>query len=245
MTEPPSPHRCGRGPRCNASEPNPTDPTATKKVGATCDRPLCGACETAAARVLAQAPWLYRDLRGHTLLTTAAVRSEMVTASRANPMPLNAQAFHLAEQVHQLLTRWEDEVRTTAGLSDPVRDGKREGRQVVDAAVLLAAHLPAWVSAPVTAFAVSRQEPEIEQSGAQAVAELLDWRSHVRNLPGLDRDAKTAVRRYRDFRCPACGIQGAVTHHAGDDLMQCQNCQATHEYRPPLPDDADYVEGAA
>lgn len=238
-------HRCERGGHCYAAERDPADMAVVRLVGAPTDRPLCDTCEAAVARVLQQAPWLYRDLRDHTLRTSTAVRSEMVSTSRSNPLPLNAGALHLAEQLHQLLTRWEDEVRNAAGLTDAVRHGRREGRQVMDAATALTARLRVWLALPATAFAVSRQEPEIDQSGAQAAIELLEWRSQVRNLPGLDATASKAVRRYRDLRCPACGIQGAVTHTAGDDLTCCQNCGATDEYRPPLPDGADYQEGAA
>lgn len=233
-------HRCERAGRCYASERDPANLQVVHLVGAATDRQLCDLCEQAVERVLNQAPWLYRDLRDHTLRTSSAARSEMVTTSRGNPLPLNASALHLAEQLHQLLTRWEDEVRTAAGLTDAVRTGRREGRQVMDAATVLAGRLRVWLGLPSTAFAVSRQEPEIDQSGVEAAVELLEWRSQVRNLPGLDRDAKQAVKRYRDFRCPACGIRGTVTHRAGDDLMQCQNCQATHEYLPTLPPEADY-----
>lgn len=238
-------HRCERAGRCYASERDPADMAHVHLVGAPTDRPLCQLCEAAVARALADVPHLYVELRRHTLLKGAAVRSEMVTTSKGSPLPLNAQALYLGEHLHTLLTRWEDEVRVIAHLAEQQRDGKREGRQVQDAAGLLAAHLTAWLAAPATAFAVSRSDVEIDQSGVQAAIELLEWRSQVRNLPGLDPTANKAVKRYRDFRCPACGIVGTVTHTAGDDLRCCQNCGATDEYRPTLPAGADYQDEAA
>lgn len=230
-------HRCERAARCYAHEVLEHDGQRAK-LGAVCDRPLCDTCERAVAQALEDAPGLYRDLRNATLIAVAAVRSEMVSASRGTPLPLNARPLHLTEQLHWLLTTWEDEVRSIAGLSYPDRVGKREGRQVQEAAVLLGAHLSAWLSAPVTTLATSRWTEDVEQSGAGAAAALLDWRSEVRNLPGLDVRAAKAIRRY-EHRCPACGVR-AVTHRAGDDLMQCQSCLATAPYLPTLPREADY-----
>ena len=83
----------------------------------------------------------------------------------------------------------------------------------------------------------------MEQSGVEAAMLLLDLRSQARNLPGLDVRAPKAVRRYEE-RCPACGVR-AITHRAGDDLMRCESCGATEEYRPTLPSEADYREGSA
>ncbi len=238
-------HRCERAGRCYASERDPADMAHVHLVGAPTDRPLCQLCEQAVARALADVPHLYVELRRHTLLKAAAMRSEMVTHSKGSPLPLNAQALHLIDQARWLLCTWEDEVRTIARLTDAARDGVREGMQVQAAARLLASNLTAWLAAPSTAFAVSRTDVEIDQSGVQAAIELLEWRSQVRNLPGLDPTANKAVKRYRDFRCPACGIVGTVTHTAGDDLMCCQNCGATDEYRPTLPAGADYQDEAA
>lgn len=230
-------HRCDRGARCFGHELLELDGQRVK-AGAVCDRPLCDVCERAVGQALEDAPGLYRDLRNASLVAVAAVRSEMVSASRGTPLPLNARPLHLAEQLHWLLTTWEDEVRSIAGLSYPERAGKREGRQVQEAAVLLGSHLSAWIAAPVTVFATSRWTDDVEQSGAAAAAALLDWRSEVRMLPGLDMKAAKAIRRY-EHRCPACGVR-AVTHRAGDDLMQCQSCLATAPYLPTLPREADY-----
>lgn len=231
--------RCARGARCRGAE---RDESATL-VGAPADRPLCEADERAVAHALDDAPALYLDLRNATLVRTQAVRTEMVTTSRGHGLPLNGRALHLAEELWWLLVSWEDEVRRIASASDRVRSGKREGRQVADAAAFLGAHLTAWIAAPATLFQVnSGRDPStdaaVEQSGVAAALALLDWRSNVRNLPGLDKKAAKAVRRYEQ-RCPACGVR-AITHRAGDDLMQCQNCGATQPYLPTLPRDADY-----
>jgi hypothetical protein len=169
----------------------------------------------------------------------------MVTASKSSPLPLNAQALHLTDELHWLLTTWEDEVRSIARLSYPEMSGQREGRQVQEAALLLAAHLTAWIAAPVREFQLTRTHDNgsftyhrMEQSGAQAAIALLDWRNTVRNLPGLDTKASKAVRKYEQ-PCLSCGVR-AITHHAGDDLMQCQSCWATAPYLPTLPRTADY-----
>lgn len=254
-----TPHRCVRAARCYAHERSDQVDANGKpiKLGAVCDRPLCDTCERAVSQALDQAPALYVQLRNHTLLRTAAVRTEMVTASRGAPLPLNTQALHLTEDLWWLLVSWEDEIRRIARLTDRPRVGRREGRQVADAAALLGSHLTAWIAAPVTAFVVTSgrdwwwtrdgqrvaTDAAIEQSGADAASALLDWRGHVRNLPGLDAQAPKKVRRYEE-RCPACGVR-AITHTAGDDLMQCQSCGATEEYRPTLPREADYREGSA
>lgn len=243
MTTPQTVTRCARGPRCYASE---RSEQANEQIGAVCARPLCDTCESKVRQALDDAPALYVQLRNATLIRGTAVRTEMVTASKGSPLPLNGQALDLGEQLWWLLTTWEDEVRVIAGLTDAVRDGKREGRQVDDAAQLLSAYVTAWVAAPSTAFAVARWVDEIEQSGAEAACALLDWRGHVRNVPGLDPRSSKAVRRY-EHPCPACGVR-AVTHRAGDDLMQCQSCWATAPYLPTLPREADYrmpEEGAA
>lgn len=250
MTTPATAHRCERGARCYASERDPTDMTRVHLVGAVCDRPLCGTCELAVTRALESAPWLYRDLRNHTLIKGAAIRSEMVTTSKGSPLPLNGQALHLGEELWWLLCAWEDVVRGIAGLTPAMRVGKREGRQVLEAAQLLKTYLTAWIAAPATAFQVNTghdpsTDAATEQSGVDAVIALLEWRSQVRNIPGLDVKAAKAVRRYEQ-PCPSCGVR-AVTHHAGEDLMQCQNCSATQEYLPTLPREADYrpEEGVA
>lgn len=240
-------HRCERGPRCYAHETLQHD-GQTAKVGKVCDRSLCDVCEAAVARALDAAPGLYLRLRAATLIKGASVRSEMVSASRGSPLPLNGPALHLGEQLWWLLVTWEDEVRRIARLTPRAREGVREGRQVVDAARFLAAHLTAWIAAPTTPFQLNtgrdpHTDAAMEQTGAQAAGALLDWRSHARNQPGVDRDASKAVRRYEQ-RCPACGVR-SITHVAGDDLMQCQNCGATQEYMPSLPREADFKEGAA
>lgn len=246
MTEPQQLHRCERAARCYNAEK--TDDTPPRKLGAICDRPLCDTCERAVAQALDDAPALYVRLRGATLIRGAAVRTEMVSASRSSPMPLNGQALHLGEALWWLLVTWEDEVRRIASLTPRVREGRREGRQVADAATLLGAHLTAWIAAPVTPFVVNTgrdtsTEAAIEQSGVEAAGALLDWRHTVRNLPGLDVKASKATRRY-EHRCPACGVR-AITHRAGDDLMQCQSCGATAPYLPTLPREADYQEQAS
>ncbi|MGY1773521.1 hypothetical protein [Blastococcus sp. SYSU D00813] len=231
-------NRCVRGRHCYAAEAD-----GDQLVGAPTDRPLCPVCEQAVARALDDAPALYVRLRGATLTRGQGDRGPQVSISRGSPMPLNAAALHLGEELHWLLTTWEDEVRSIAGLTYPHRDGKREGRQVADAARLLSAWLTAWTSAPPTELATSRWTDDVEQSGAQAAAQLLTWRATVRRLPGLDVTAPKAVRRYEQ-RCPACGVR-AITHRAGDDLMHCQNCGATSPYLPTLPREADYQEAAS
>jgi hypothetical protein len=249
-------NRCARGTTCAAAE-RATGPDGEpmndpdgkpRKIGAICDRPLCDLCEQKVSRVLDESPALYRDVRNHTLLKSAAVRSEMVSASRGSPMPLNARALDLGEQLWWLLCSWEDAVRAIARLTPAQREGKREGRQVQDAATLLNAHLTAWIAAPTIGFQMNtghdpHTDAATEQSGVDAAIALLDWRTQVRQLPGLDRKATKAVRRYEQ-RCPACGVR-AITHRAGDDLMQCQNCGATQPYLPTLPREADYVEKAS
>lgn len=239
MTAPQQVNRCARGKRCRSAERDSNDTV----VGAVADRPLCDPCEQAVARALDVAPRLYVKLRAATLIKGTAVRSEMVTASRNTPLPLNGQALGLAEDVWLLLVRWEDEVRRIARMSDRPLYGRREGRQVADAAKFLAAHLTAWIGAPLTPFILNTgHDPSTpaatEQSGVDAAIALLDWRSQVRNLPGMDKTAAKASRLYEQ-RCPACGVR-AITHQAGDDLMQCQNCDATQPFMPTLPDEADY-----
>ena len=241
------PHRCERAGRCYAHELLEQNGQTTK-VGKVCDRPLCDLCESAVARALDDAPRLYVRLRQATLIKGAAVRSEMVSASRSHPLPLNTPALHLGEQLWWLLVVWEDEVRRIASASPRPLEGRREGRQVADAARFLAAHLTAWLAAPTTPFQVNTghdpsTDAAIEQSGVEAASALLDWRASVRNLPGLDRTASKAVRRYEQ-RCPACGVR-AITHVAGDDLMQCQSCGATQDYMPSLPREADYRQDGA
>lgn len=215
--------RCQRAERCRASEVL-IDGDERRRLGAPCDRPLCPACEQAVTEALADAPWLYRDLRNATLVRGRQAPGEKVTRSAGSPMPLNARALHLAEQLAWLLTTWEDEVRSIARLSHPAHSGKREGRQVLDAARLLKAHVSAWLAAPATELEVSRHDEPITQSGADAACALLDWRRRVRLLPGLDADAPKAVRRY-DEPCMYCAVR-AVTHRAGDDRVHCQSCGA-------------------
>lgn len=247
VTEPAEEHRCERGPRCAGRQPDEHGGWQAS----VCGRDLCDHCETQIADALDQAAVLYVQLRAATLTGhgTATI-GEFVTRSKGSPLPLNARALHLGEELHWLLTTWEDVVRDVAGLSLPDRDGKREGRQVADAARLLAAWLPAWLSAPAQEFRLTRTfdngDPGYhlaEQCGWQAAVHLLDWRNTVRNLPGLDVKAPKAVRRYTQ-PCPGCGVR-AVTHRAGDDLMQCQNCRATQPYLPTLPREADYQQDGA
>jgi hypothetical protein len=178
------------------------------------------------APLLDDAPTLYVQLRAATLLPGQAEQTEQVTISRGSPMPLNTAAFHYAEQLANLLGDGEDEVRRVARWTRRRTDGIREGRQVADSARFLERNLTAWISAD-----------------AAQPCELLDWRSAVRRLPGFDPYASKAVRRYTQ-RCPGCGVR-AITHRAGDDLMVCQNCGATHPYQPTLPDEADFREGSA
>lgn len=217
------PNRCARGGACRDAE-KLEDGT---RLGTPCDRPLCDRCERQVGYALTDAPSLYVQLRGATLLPGQAdTQAERVSKSSGSPMPLNAQALHLGEELALLLGRGEDLVRYTAKWTRRRTDGRREGRRVSDSARFLERNLTAWITADVS----------------QAVA-LLDWRSQVRALPGLSSKAPKALRRYQQ-PCPACGVR-AVTHRAGDDLMHCQHCGATQPYLPTLPREADYGGGSA
>lgn len=231
MTMPCAQHRCERGGRCYTAEKITEPDGTTRKAGAICDRPLCDTCERSVAQALDDAPALYVQLRNATLVTgTTAVRTDYVKASKGSPMPLNGQALHLGEQLWWLLVTWEDAVRSIAKLSPREPAGRREGRQVADAARLLSAHLTAWIAAPSIDFQVNTGRdpstiPVEAQSGWQAAAQLLEWRNTVRNLPGFDMQAPKALLKYED-PCMYCGTEG-VTHRSGDDLVQCQACKAT------------------
>lgn len=236
--------RCHRADKCYAAERTDDD----RLVGAPSNRPLCEVCEQSVAYALEDAPHLYVQLRNATLNRATGERTaDLVHISRGSPLPLNGRALDLGEQLHWLLTTWEDEVRSIARLSYSEREGKREGRQITDAASLLAAHLTAWIAAPLTEFRLTRKADNgsfsyhlFEQSGVDAACALLTWRNTARNLPGLDTDAPKALRKYEQ-PCPACGVR-AVTHRAGDDLMHCQSCGATQPYLPTLPRDDEEAE---
>ena len=199
-------HRCARGDRCYTAA---VDDQGARH-GAICDRALCDVCTAAVARALDETPRLYVQLRLKTLDRDNTGPGEKVTRSAGSPMPLNARALDLGEQLWWLLTDGEDTVRRIARLTPAQRTGKREGRQITDAAALLAAHLSAWISA--------------DPAGP---GQLLDWRSTVRRLPGFDPTAPKALRRY-DEPCMYCGVK-AVTYRSGDDLVHCQSCGASWE----------------
>lgn len=222
--------RCARGPRCYTAER-----VDDQLLGGPASRPLCEVCEQAARRVLDQTPELYVRLRQKTLDRDVAGPGEYVTRSASGSQVLgNATARDLAEQAHWLLTTWEDEVRSIASLNYPDRTRKSHGRQVQDAAILLSRHFTAWLSAPTVEFATSRWTPTVDQSGVEAIGQLLDWRATVRRLPGLDVDGPRAIRRYPQ-PCGRCSVS-AITHRAGDDLMVCQSCGDTFPYLEQLPD---------
>ena len=245
MSDPtPQPRRCTRRDKCYTAERDHND----HLIGGPSNRPLCDVCEQAVTYALEDAPHLYARVRNATLTRPVGQRSaDLVHISRGSPLPINGRAMDLGEQLHWLLTTWEDEVRSIAHLSYAEREGKREGRQVADAATLLAAHLTAWICAPLTEFRLTRTSDNgsfayhlFEQSGVDATCALLTWRNTVRNLPGLDADAPKALRKYEQ-PCPNCGVR-AVTHRAGDDLMHCQSCGATQQYLPTLPRDDEEAE---
>lgn len=200
-------NRCARGPACAAWEIHTQPDGSTVRLAALCDRPLCDLCTARAEQALNDAPELYRQLRGHTLLRNQGGETERVSRSAGSPMPLNAAALHLGEQLRALLEHGEDTVRGVAQLTPAVRAGKREGRRVADAAHFLSLRLTAWITA--------------DTDGATA---MLAWRATVRRLPGLDPTGPRAVRRY-DEPCMYCAVK-AVTHQAGDDHVQCQACGA-------------------
>ena len=222
------PHRCARGRNCRAWELTENDDGTHTRIPAACDRPLCDTCERAVTQALDDAPQLYVQLRNATLMPGQAdAHGEKVSKSAGSPMPLNTAALHLGEQLAGLLGAGEDLVRYTAKWTRRRSDGRREGHRVADSARFLERNLTAWITADVT----------------QPMA-LLDWRAAVRRLPGFDPAAAKALRRYQQ-PCPACGVR-AVTHRAGDDLMHCQNCGATHPYAEALPGlPEDYREGSA
>lgn len=200
-------NRCTRGTACYAADTTQQGGDTTR-VGAACDRPLCDVCTAAVARALDDTPQLYVRVRLKTLDRDVTGPGEQVTISRGSPMPLHGRALHLGEDLAELLTRAENDVRTVARLTPAVRDGRREGRRIVDACRLLAAHLTAWITVDV----------------AQPMA-LLEWRATARRLPGVDATGPKAVRRF-DEPCMYCGVK-AVTYRSGDDLVYCQACAAS------------------
>lgn len=203
-------HRCARGPACRDFElaDDRDEQGRPIKLGAVCDRPLCDGCERAVTRALLDAPALYVRLRGATLMPGQADQTgEKVTKSAGSPMPLNAAALHLGEQLAGILGTGEDLVRYTARWTRRRTDGLREGRRVEDSARFLERNLTAWITADVS-------QPMT----------LLDWRAAVRRLPGFDPAAGKALRRY-DEPCMYCAVR-AVTYQSGDDHVYCQNCGA-------------------
>ena len=239
--EPAQVHRCERGKRCY-DRVRETDKPDAPHVGAPCDRALCPVCERRVADALDDIPNLWGPLERAVLDKTVGAQRHRVsgTSPASHRSPLNLSAQGLLDDVHGLLTRWEEVVRDIARLTPP-QDGTRYG-QAVMAADTLSAHLSAWLSAGPREFNLDRTTTTTE-TGAGAASALLDWRAAARVVPGVDPKAPKAVRRYEE-RCPACGVR-AITHRAGDDLMQCQACGATEEYRPTLPSEADYREGTA
>jgi len=132
--------RCRRGHRCRASVRE-----GDTMVGAPTMRPLCDACEAAVDTALHDTPGLYVALRNATLTKPVVAPNERVGGSIERPLPLNSRALDLGEQLWWVLCVGEDDVRRLAtNYTEAQRWGKREGRQVQDAAEFLAAHLTAW-----------------------------------------------------------------------------------------------------
>lgn len=234
-------HRCERGKRCSARE-RETDQHDAPYVGAPADRALCSACERRVVDALDDVTTLWGPLEQAVRDRSVGEQRHRVSGSSpaSHRSPLNLTAQTLLDEAHGLLIRWEEVVRDVARLIPP-EDGSRYV-QVARAAETLAAWLPVWLSAGPHDFNLDRTTT-LTQTGPEAASALLDWREAARVVPGVDPKAPKAVRRYQQ-RCPACGVR-AITHRAGDDLMQCQNCGATQEYLPTLPTEADYREGAA
>lgn len=239
--------RCSRGRACAAAEVLAVGDEQRVKVGAPAARPLCDTCERAVTSVLADVPKLYADLE-----QAMPHRSSRGSSSGArsgplgSPLMLNGRALHLQEDVHQLLTVWEDVVRDAAGLSpvtrtdeDPWERTKRRGlagRETQMAARLLAAHLTAWLVHPPIEYAVTRSTadpddpraaPELDapvyvtEAGWKAADRLLSWKYRVRSTLGL-----TQATTLRDEPCMYCEVR-AVVETAGDDHIRCNACGRT------------------
>lgn len=234
-------HRCERGARCQAAETT-IEPDGSKiKRGAACDRPLCDTCERQVASTLDEVPRLYVDLE---LMIAPGIPGKtdrpMVSGSKGRPIPLNAHALHLQETVHHLLTRWEDIVRQTAGLTavvrldwwDPSRRRNRAAVETAAAARTLGAHLTAWlvhgpVEYAVTAGTADPDDPKaqpsdiqivVEQDGVTAAIALLDWKHSVRHAAGV-----TKLVTRRDEPCMYCEVRAIVVDN-GSDHVRCEAC---------------------
>lgn len=228
--------RCRRGDRCAAR----TRCDQKEWHAAPTDRPLCDTCERATAAVLADVPYLYLDLEnalppGSVPPTAGGPGRGKITGS---PLGINPGAAHLQEQARQLLTAWEDAIRTTAGYSTIDRRAARPGRETQRAAAFLARHLTAWVvHRPITiALTATTADPDdpkaqptdqpitVTQAGWEAAAWLIDWRHRVRATIGV-----TTPARQRDEPCMYCEVRAVVevASDAGYDQIRCEACQRT------------------
>lgn len=215
----PAPDRCTRRNRCLAAELDEHDAV----VGAVSARPLCDPCTQATASALRDAPELYVRLRlalRHPSQSTGG--GEKVTKSKGSPLPLNASALDLTEQLHWLVTTWADEVIHTAGRPAPDRTSQPEAQQIADACALLITYLQVWVVHQPTELAthrIGRQWITIEQAGWQAAATLIDWKRAARRNLGLAR-----LTHRPPEPCPRCNVPGVLERRDGDDKVRCTNC---------------------
>lgn len=225
MTDMLEQRRCQRGDRCLTAAKD----DAGQLVPGPADRAFCQPDEDAIARALEDVPALYVGVRNATLTKGSHKRPDQkVKEAAGSPMPLNGHQLDLGEQVHWLLTTWEDIVRDIAGLTSSTRrawdewertEGRaREGREVQAAAELLGKFLTVWLSAPSNLIVLTRTQ-DVEQAGWEAALNLLSWRTQA--FADTPKAPKRTLRY--DTPCMYCGV-AAVCHRAGDDLVQCHSC---------------------
>lgn len=208
------PARCRRADRCADPEK-----VADELVGAATDGgPLCSADRARVNAALVEAPELYVRLRLGITTSAGTGSSERVTRSKGQPLPLNAGALDLTEQLHWLSTTWADEVITAAARPTVDRASQPEAQQVDDACLLLRTYLPLWIRHQPVELNVTRTQT-IEQAGWTAAGLLLDWKTKARRALGLS----TLVHRPPE-PCPACNVEGVLERRDGAGKVSCTNC---------------------
>jgi hypothetical protein len=209
----PAEQRCRRGSSCLAEEE-----VDGEIRGARTDTLLCRRCTEAVGSALRDAPKLYVQLRQRIRVQGTAAGGEQVTRSKGQPLPLNASALDLTDQVHWLAATWADVVITAAGRPRPDRTSQPEAQQIDDACYLLDTYLDVWLDHPAVVLQVTTDTQQ-EQAGWEAAGLLLDWKRSARRNLGI----ATLVHRPPE-PCPACNVPGVLERRDGDDKVRCTNC---------------------
>lgn len=182
---------------------------------------LCGLCLVPAERDVRALVLDYRDLEQR-LPPSLGQWGDGMPRGKSSPLPLSEPVLTLQQDIHWLVSAWDDVVRDVARLSEkPTR--VRDGFAVQQSVAILAPRLDVLAAVPAVAmWTYLGAEGSTDVPGWQGVLDLVALHQRARTLLGLTAAKKEHCSGI-PCRNPECDLK-LLYRIPGTDEVRCDAC---------------------